>query len=167
MTADAVGHGLDLETVAMLIAAGMALTFIALCVVFSGFLAERRLRDRLEDMETRALTGSRSLQMATLRRVERAGSLPTLDRSCGAGSPTAARSANGPDLGMNLTLGDYAFNSIAIAAAMAFLLYLVLDMAPGVRSPARCRSASACPTCGSAGGEEARPAVQPAVSHDA
>ena len=31
---------------------------------------------------------------------------------------------------MNLTLGDYAFISIAISVGVAFLLYLVLDMAP-------------------------------------
>ncbi|HYR65358.1 MAG TPA: type II secretion system F family protein [Reyranella sp.] len=133
MTGTAGGHGLDLETVTMLIAAGMALTFIALCVVFSGFFAERRLRDRLEDIETRALTGSRSLQMATLRRVERAGSLPTLDKFLWRwfpnGSSIRQRLATS---GMNLTLGDYAFISIAISVGMAFVLYLVLDMAPGV-----------------------------------
>ena len=74
------GAGLDLGTVTILVAFGAGLTFLALCVVFGGFFAERRLRDRLEDIETRALTGSRSLQMATLRRVERQGRLPTLDR---------------------------------------------------------------------------------------
>ena len=65
--------GLDLGTVTILVAFGAGLTFLALCIVFGGFFAERRLRDRLEDIETRALTGSRSLQMATLRRVERQG----------------------------------------------------------------------------------------------
>ena len=74
------GAGLDLGTVTIFVAIGAGLTFLALCVVFGGFFAERRLRDRLEDIETRALTGSRSLQMATLRRVERQGRLPTLDR---------------------------------------------------------------------------------------
>ena len=74
------GAGLDLGTVTIVVAIGAGLTFLALCVVFGGFFAERRLRDRLEDIETRALTGSRSLQMATLRRVERQGRLPTLDR---------------------------------------------------------------------------------------
>ena len=72
--------GLDLGTVTTFIALGAGLTFLALCIVFGGFFAERRLRDRLEDIETRALTGSRSLQMATLRRVEREGRLPTLDK---------------------------------------------------------------------------------------
>ncbi len=67
------GAGLDLGTVTIVVAIGAGLTFLALCVVFGGFFAERRLRDRLEDIETRALTGSRSLQMATLRRVERQG----------------------------------------------------------------------------------------------
>src|SRR5258708_15432061 len=133
MPGPAGGHGLDLETVTMVIAGGMALTFTALCVVFTAFFAERRLRDRLEDIETRALTGSRSLQLATLRRVERAGSLPTLDKILWRWFP------NGSSIrqrllttGMNLTLGDYAFISIALAVAVAFLLYLVLDMAPGV-----------------------------------
>jgi tight adherence protein B len=54
------GAGLDLGTVTIVVAIGAGLTFLALCVVFGGFFAERRLRDRLEDIETRALTGSRS-----------------------------------------------------------------------------------------------------------
>jgi tight adherence protein B len=126
-------HGLDLETVTMLIAAGMALTFIALCVVFSGFFAERRLRDRLEDIETRALAGPRSLQMATLRRVDRAGRLPSLDKILWRWFPNGSTIRQRlQTTGMNLTLGDYAFISLALAVAMAFLLYLVLDMAPGI-----------------------------------
>jgi len=37
------GHGLDIGTAALLIAAGVTLTFIALCMVFGGFFAERRV----------------------------------------------------------------------------------------------------------------------------
>src|SRR5260370_7878762 len=70
------GHGLDLASVTILIATGLTLTFVALSLVFGGFFAERRLRDRLEDIETRARTGSRALQMATLRRGHKAGPLP-------------------------------------------------------------------------------------------
>lgn len=125
--------GLDLGTVTTFVAVGAALTFLALCIVFGGFFAERRLRDRLEDIETRALTGSRSLQMATLRRVEKQGRLPTLDRLLWRWFPNAS-SVRQKLLasGMNVTLGDYAFASISLAVAMAFVLYLVLDMAPGV-----------------------------------
>jgi tight adherence protein B len=123
--------GLDLETMTVLIAAGVALTFVALYVVFGGFFAERRLRDRLEDIETRARTGSRALQMATLRRVEKAGRLPTLDKLLWRWFPNANTIRRKLlAAGTNLTLGDYAFVSIALAVAVAFLLYLVLDMAP-------------------------------------
>ncbi len=125
--------GLDLGTVTTLIALGAGLTFLALGIVFGGFFAERRLRDRLEDIETRALTGSRSLQMATLRRVERQGRLPTLDRLLWRWFPNATTIRQKlAASGTNMTLGDYAFIAISIAVAMAFVLYLVLDMAPGV-----------------------------------
>jgi len=125
--------GMDLASVSVLIAIGMTLTFAALCVVFGGFFAERRLRDRLEDIETRARTGSRTLQMATLRRVERQGRLPTLDKLLWRWFPNASTIRQKLlASGMNMTLGDYAFVSISLAVAMAFLLYLVLDMAPGV-----------------------------------
>jgi len=125
--------GLDLGTVTMLIAFGAGLTFLALCIVFGGFFAERRLRDRLEDIETRALTGSRSLQMATLRRVERQGRLPTLDRLLWRWFPNASTIRQKLlASGTSMTLGDYAFVSISIAVAVAFVLYLVLDLAPGM-----------------------------------
>lgn len=133
MTGDASGPGLDLGTVTILIAVGMALTFAALCVVFGGFLAERRLRDRLEDIETRARTGSRTLQMATLRRVDKAGRLPTLDKLLWRWFPNASTVRQKLlASGLNLTLGDYAFVSIALAAAVAFLLFVVLDLAPSI-----------------------------------
>ena len=125
--------GLDLGTVTTFIALGAGLTFLALCIVFGGFFAERRLRDRLEDIETRALTGSRSLQMATLRRVEREGRLPTLDKLLWRWLPNSA-SIRQKLLasGMNVTLGDYAFVSLSLSVAVAFVFFLVLDMAPGV-----------------------------------
>lgn len=127
------GAGLDLGTVTILVAIGAGLTFLALCVVFGGFFAERRLRDRLEDIETRALTGSRSLQMATLRRVERQGRLPTLDRLLWRWFPNASTIRQKLlASGTNMTLGDYAFIAISIAVAVAFVLYLVLGVAPSV-----------------------------------
>jgi tight adherence protein B len=125
--------GPDLATVTMVISVGSGLTFLALCIVFGGFFAERRLRDRLEDMETRARTGSRTIQMATLRRVEKQSRLPTLDRLLWRWFPNASTIRQKLlAAGMNVTLGDYAFVSISLAVAMAFLLYLVMDMAPGV-----------------------------------
>ena len=83
------GGGLDLTSVTMLIASGLTLTFVALSLVFGGFFAERRLRDRLEDIETRARTGSRRRCGASTRR---AGCRPSTS-SCGAGFPTPPRSA--------------------------------------------------------------------------
>ncbi|HTB39048.1 MAG TPA: hypothetical protein VK777_18290, partial [Reyranella sp.] len=131
MTGGAGGHGLDLASVTILIATGLTLTFVALSLVFGGFFAERRLRDRLEDIETRARTGSRTLQMATLRRVDKAGRLPTLDKLLWRWFPNASKVRRKLQAsGMNLTLGDYAFLSIAIAVAVAFLLYVVLELAP-------------------------------------
>ena len=57
------GHSMTLNQAAILIAAGMTATFVALYVVFSGFFAERRLNDRLEDLEDRTRTGKRTLQI--------------------------------------------------------------------------------------------------------
>jgi tight adherence protein B len=125
--------GLDIESVAILIAAGVALTFVALHAVLGGFFAERRLRERLEDVEARARTGSRTLQMATLRRVEKAGRLPTLDKFLWRWFPKATSLRHKLlASGMNLTLGDFASISIALALAAAFVLYIVLEMAPAV-----------------------------------
>ena len=50
-------HGLGIEQVTILIAAGMAMTILALGVVFGGFFTERRLHDRLEDLESRNRAG--------------------------------------------------------------------------------------------------------------
>jgi tight adherence protein B len=129
----AAGQGLGLDQVVTLIAVGLALTLIALGLVFGGFFAERRLRDRLEDLETRTRAGPRTLQMATLRRAEKTGRLASLDKLLWQWFPNA-RSIRQKlqTTGMNITLGDFAFASIALAIAMAFLLYIVLDLAPGV-----------------------------------
>ncbi len=127
------GHGMNLDQVVTLIAAGLALTFVALGVVFGGFFAERRLRDRLEDLEARTRAGPRTLQMATLRRAEKAGRLASLDKLLWRWFPNASSIRQKlQTTGMNITLGDFAFASIALAVAMAFLLYIVLDLAPGV-----------------------------------
>ncbi len=126
-------HGLGIDQVTIFIAVGMAMTILALGVVFGGFFAERRLRDRLEDLETRTRSGPRTLQMATLRRVERAGRLPTLDKFLWRWFPNASSIRQKLQTsGMNVTLGDFAFAALALAMGMAFLLYLVLDLAPGV-----------------------------------
>jgi tight adherence protein B len=127
------GKGLDLTSVTMLIVSGLTLTFVALSLVFGGFFAERRLRDRLEDIETRARTGSRPLQMATLKRVDKAGRLPTLDKLLWRWFPNASKIRQKLlASGLNLTLGDYAFISIAIAVAVGFLLHVVLELAPAI-----------------------------------
>ncbi|UYN93298.1 MAG: type II secretion system F family protein [Enhydrobacter sp.] len=123
--------GYDLETVTLLIAAGVGLTFLALGVVFGGFFAERRLRDRLEDLDARARSGPRTIQMATLRRVERAGRLPTLDRLLWRWFPDASTlRLKLQTTGLNISLGDLAFVSTSLSMGMAFLFYLVLDLAP-------------------------------------
>jgi len=131
VSGDVQSHDLDFETVIILIAVGMALTFLALCVVFGGFFAERRLRDRLEDIEARARTGLRSGQTATLRRVEKAGRLPSLDKLLGHWFPNANTIRHRLlTSGTNLTLGDYAFICGALAVGVAFLLNVVLELAP-------------------------------------
>lgn len=127
------GPGASLDTVAMLIAAGFLVTLIALVFVFGGFFAERRLRDRLEDLDSRTRAGSRKIQMATLRRVEKAGRLPTLDKLLWRWFPNASSVRQKLQTsGMSVTLGDFVFASLALAVAVAFLLYLVLDLAPGI-----------------------------------
>lgn len=124
---------LELSTVTLLLAAGGTFTFVALYVVFAGFLAERRVRDRLEDIELRARSGSRTLQMASLRRVERRGRLPTLDKLIWRWLPNAGTVRRRLQAsGTSMTLGDFAFVSLSLSVVAAFLLYLVLDLAPGV-----------------------------------
>lgn len=127
------GHHLSIDQVALLVAVGAGLTFITLCVVFGGILTERRLRDRLEDLESRTKGGARKLQMATLRRVDKTGRLPTLDKLLWRWFPNAGTIRRKLQTsGTTMTLGDFAFMSLAISMGMAFLLYLVLDLAPGV-----------------------------------
>lgn len=125
--------GFDLNTVTILISAGFVLTFAALYVVFGGFFAERRLRDRLEDLDGQAQGGARTLQMATLRRVEKAGKLPTLDKLLWRWFPNASSIRQKLQAsGTNLTLGDFAFTSLALSVGMAFLLFVIVDLAPPV-----------------------------------
>jgi tight adherence protein B len=123
--------GFDLDTVTILISGGFVLTFAALYVVFGGFFAERRLRDRLEDLDAQAQGGSRTLQMATLRRVEKAGKLPTLDKLLWRWFPNASSIRHKLQAsGTNLTLGDFAFTSVALSVGMAFLLFVIVDLPP-------------------------------------
>jgi tight adherence protein B len=109
------------------------MTIIALGVVFGGFLVERRMQDRLEDLESRMRSGPRAIQMATLRRVERAGRLPTLDKLLWRWFPNATSIRQKlQTTGMNVTLGDFAFASLGLAMALAILFYLVLDVPPAI-----------------------------------
>ena len=127
-----ISQSMNLEQVALLIAAGVTVTFTALFLVFGGFFAERRLHDRLEDLEGRTSAGKRTLQMATLRRAEKQGKLPTLDKLLWQWFPNASKIRRKLQTsGTNLTLGDFAFASIATAVAVALLLYLLLDLPPG------------------------------------
>lgn len=129
----ATAHALSLEQVTLLIAAGIVTTVLAMGMVFGGFFAERRLRDRLEDLDRRTRSGPRTIQMATLKRVEKSGRLPTLDKLLWRWFPNASSVRQKlQTTGMNITLGDFAFASLALAMAMAFLLYLVLDLPPAI-----------------------------------
>ncbi len=133
MTGAVANQGFDLDTMSVLISIGFALTFATLYMVFGGFFAERRLRDRLEDLEARIQAGPRNIQMATLRRVEKAGKLPTLDKLLWRWFPNASTVRQKLQAsGTNITLGDFAFTSLALAVAMAFVLFVVLDVAPAV-----------------------------------
>ena len=124
--------GLDAGSMALVLAAGVTLTFMALYGVFGGFFAERRLRDRMEEVEQRARSGPRTLQMATLRRVEKQGRLPTLDKLLWRWFPNASTLRQKlMATGTTMTLGDYAFASISLAVGVAFVLFLVFDMSPG------------------------------------
>lgn len=128
----AAGHAMDMNEIAILISVGTTFTFVALHIVFGGFFAERRLRDRLEDLEGRTQQGKRNLQMATLRRVEKKGRLPSLDEWLWQWFPQAKKiRLKLQTSGTNLTLGDFAFVAVSIAVAIAFLLYLFLDLPPG------------------------------------
>jgi tight adherence protein B len=125
------GHSMTLDQAAIMIAVGVTMTFFALYAVFSGFFAERRLNDRLEDLEDRTRTGKRTLQMATLRRAEQKSHLPTLDKLLWQWFPNASKIRQKLQTsGMNVTLGDFAFASIAMAIGTAFALYLTLDLPP-------------------------------------
>ena len=88
--------------------------------MFGGFFAERRLRDRLEDIETRAphrLAAAADGDAAARR--ARQGRLPTLDKLLWRWFPNACKIRQKLlASGLNLTLGDYAFISIAIAVAV-------------------------------------------------
>ena len=103
-------------------------------MVFGGFFAERRLRDRLEDIETRAR--DRLAHAADGDAAARREGGTAADARQAAVALVSQRQHDPPEArwprALNLTLGDYAFISIAIAVAVAFLLYLVLDLAPGV-----------------------------------
>jgi tight adherence protein B len=133
----ALGHGLGLDGLTLEIAAGICLTLLMLGTVFGGFFAERRLRDRLEDLEGRTRSGSRKIQMATLRRAEKASRVPTLDRLLWRWLPNADKLRTRlQTTGMNLSLGDLAFASLASALVIAFLLYVVFDLPPTVALPA-------------------------------
>jgi tight adherence protein B len=125
------GHGLGVDLIALYIALGIGMTILALGVVFGGFFAERRLRDRLEELKSRTHSGHRAIPAATLRRVEKAGRLATVDRLLwrllpNAGSIRRKLQASG----MNVTLGEFASAALALALVVAFGLKLLLGLPP-------------------------------------
>ncbi|MCF8532749.1 MAG: type II secretion system F family protein [Reyranella sp.] len=123
----------DLDTVTLLLSAGFVVTFVALYAVFGGFFAERRLRVRLEDLEIRTQIGPRQLELASLRRIEKAGRLPTFDKLLWRWFPKASSVRRKlMASGMNVTLGDFAFAAMALTAGLAFLFVVVLEITPPI-----------------------------------
>ena len=111
----------------MVIAAGIVVTVVAVIFVVGGFFAERRLRDRLEDLDARTRSGPRMIQMATLKRVEKAGRLPTLDKLLWRWFPKATSLRQKLlATGTTMTLGDFAFVSISLSVGVAFVLLQIL-----------------------------------------
>jgi tight adherence protein B len=125
------GHGLSIDLLALYIALGIGMTILALGVVFGGFFAERRLRDRLEDLELRTRSGHRSVQMATLRRAERASRLATLDKLLWQWFPnTSSIRRKLQTSGMNVSLGEFAFAAVGLAVALGFVFHVLLGLPP-------------------------------------
>ncbi|HEY6981079.1 type II secretion system F family protein [Reyranella sp.] len=125
------GQGLNIDLVAIYIAVGVGMTIVALGVVFGGFFAERRLRDRVEELKLRNRSGHRAMQMANLRRVEKGSRLAMLDRLLWRWFPNANSIRRKLQTsGMNVSLGEFAFASLSLALAVAFVLYLVVGAPP-------------------------------------
>lgn len=120
-------HGVNL--IALYIALGIGLTILALGIVFGGFFAERRLRDRLEELKSRTRSGHRAIPAATLRRAEKAGRLATFDRLLWRLLPNAGSIRRKLQTsGMNVTLGEFASAALALALAVAFGLKVLLGL---------------------------------------
>lgn len=122
-------HGLSPELAALYLAAGVGITILALGMVFGGFFAERRLRDRLEELETRARSGHGSLPMATLLRAEREGRLASVDKMLWRWFPNAGSIRRKLQWsGMNLSLGEFAVASLGLVLALAFVFHVLLRL---------------------------------------
>jgi tight adherence protein B len=123
------GHGLGIDLVVVYIALGIGMTILALGVVFGGFFAERRLRDRLEELKSRTRSGHRAIQMATLRRAENVGRLATVDRLLWRWLPNAGSIRRKLQAsGMNVSLGEFALAALALALVVAFVLKVLLGL---------------------------------------
>jgi len=93
-----------------------------------------------EDQKARAaqdptiLAEQRAKREAWLaRRAEKKGRLPTLDKFLWQWFPNAGKIRYKLQTsGMTLTLGDFAFASIALSVAIAFTLYLTIDLPPSM-----------------------------------
>ncbi|MBS0521148.1 MAG: type II secretion system F family protein, partial [Proteobacteria bacterium] len=125
----AASHGLGIDALALYIALGVGVTVLTLGLVFAGFFAERRLRDRLEDLDGRARTGSRTLQLASLRRVDRAGRLASFDKLLWRLVPNAGSiRARLLSAGLKISLGEFGFVCLGIAVAVWVLFSIVLAL---------------------------------------
>ena len=123
--------GLGVDLIALYIALGIGMTILALGVVFGGFFAERRLRDRLEDLKSRTRSGHRALQTATLLRAETAGRLATFDKLLWRWLPNAGSIRRKLQAsGMNVSLGEFGFAAVALAVAVGVGLKVLLGLPP-------------------------------------
>ncbi|MBS0222854.1 MAG: type II secretion system F family protein [Proteobacteria bacterium] len=124
-----VSHGLSIDQVMLCIAGGIGVTILSLGMVFGGFFAERRLHDRLEDLRSRTRSGHRAMQLATLRRVEKAGRLAMLDRLLWRWFPNASSIRQRLlASGMNVSLGEFAFATLGLALVLGFVFFVLLGL---------------------------------------
>lgn len=126
-------QGLSIDLLAIYIAAGIGMTILALGMVFGGFFAERRLRDRVEELKLRSRSGHRARQMANLRRAEKGGRLAMFDRLLWRWFPNASSIRHKLQTsGMNVSLGEFAVVALGLALALGFVQYVVLGLPPGI-----------------------------------
>jgi tight adherence protein B len=126
-----IGHDLSVDQLALYIAVGIGMTILALGIVFGGFFAERRLRDRLEDLKLRTRSGHRAIQMATLRRADRGGRLATFEHLLWRWLPNAGSIRHKLQAsGMKVTLGEFAFAALGLTLVAGIVFFVLLGLPP-------------------------------------